>query len=86
MKQDRDDCVIRPHSNAIKPTLDNHHKFARVLYAVLNMDLDNENYHAYYNSVHVDEKWFFLTELDLFTYLVPGGHHPKEEQDTRVTS
>jgi hypothetical protein len=70
MKEDRDDCVICSHSNAIKPALDDHHKFARVLYELSNMNLDNENYHDYYNSVHVNEIWFFLTELDLSMYLL----------------
>jgi hypothetical protein len=34
--------------------------------------LDNENYHDYYDSVYLYEKRFFLTELDLSMYLVPG--------------
>jgi hypothetical protein len=41
VKDDPDDCVIQPHSNAIKPTLNDHHKFARET----NMNLDNENDH-----------------------------------------
>jgi hypothetical protein len=77
MKEDQDNCVICPHSNAIKRTLDNHHKFARVLYAFANMNLDHETYHDYFNSVHVDEKWFFLTWLALSMYLVPGEAPPK---------
>jgi hypothetical protein len=84
MKNDHDDCVIRPHSNAIKPTLEGHHKFARVLYAVAHMNLDMETYHHYYDFVHVDEKWFFLTEADLFAYLVPGEAPP--ERSTRHKS
>jgi hypothetical protein len=54
MKEDRGDSVIHHHSDTIKPTLDDDHDFARVIYAVSNMNLGNENYHDYYkNSVHV---------------------------------
>jgi hypothetical protein len=56
MKADQDDCVIVPHSNALKPILDNHHKFARVLYAIVNLNLGTEEFHDYFDSVHVDEK------------------------------
>jgi hypothetical protein len=80
MKVDKNDSVIVPHSNAIKPTLDEPHKFARVLYAISNLNLDTEQYHDYYDSVHIDEKWFFLTEVQLRMYLVPG-----EEPPTRST-
>jgi hypothetical protein len=44
MKADHDDCVIIPHSNAIKPTLDEHHKFTRVLYSVTNLNLGTEEF------------------------------------------
>jgi hypothetical protein len=38
-KDDPGDCVIIPDSNAIKPTLDEHQNFARVLYAITNLNL-----------------------------------------------
>ncbi len=76
MKDDPHDRVIFPHLNAIKPTLDEHHKFARVLYAIAHMNLDTEKYHDYYDSVHIDEKWVFFTEADLLIYLVPGEAPP----------
>jgi DNA-binding Xre family transcriptional regulator len=59
MKQDKEDSVILSHSNALKPHLEDHHKFARVLYSISNLDLDTEEYADYFDSVHVDEKWFF---------------------------
>jgi hypothetical protein len=34
MKQDKEDNVIAPHSNAIKPHLTEHHHLARVLYSI----------------------------------------------------
>jgi hypothetical protein len=44
MKADRDGCVIVSHSNAIKPTLDEYHKFARALYSTANLNLSTEEY------------------------------------------
>ena len=35
-----DDKVIAPHSNAIRPHLQDHHQFARALYSVANLDID----------------------------------------------
>ena len=61
MKNDKSDAVIIPHTNAIRPTLDEHHKFARVPYAIENLNLDTEYYHDYFNAIHhVDEKWFSI--------------------------
>jgi hypothetical protein len=77
MKDELDDCVIIPHSNATKPTLNDHHKFERFLYAIDIMNLVTEKYHANYDcSVHVDEKWSFLMEAELSMYIVPGDAPP----------
>jgi hypothetical protein len=72
MKQDKEHNVIAPHSSAIRPHLQDHHQFARVLYSVANHDIDSGQYHDYFDSVHVDKKWFFLTEGQLNLYIVPG--------------
>jgi hypothetical protein len=55
IKQDKDDNVIAPHSSAVRPHLQDHHQFARVLYSVSNLDIDSGQYHDYFDSVHVDE-------------------------------
>ena len=36
----------------------------------------SEEFDGFEEDVHVDEKWFFLTEKDLFIYLVPGEKPP----------
>lgn len=71
-----DNCVILPHSNPIKRTLRDHHKLARVMYAIENLDLGTEQFNGYFNHVHVDEKFLFFTEAQLFMYLVPGEKPP----------
>jgi hypothetical protein len=39
MKEDKNDNVIVPHSNAIMPHLHEHHQLARVLNSVANLDI-----------------------------------------------
>jgi hypothetical protein len=53
-----DVSVIRPHSNAIKPYLEDVHHSARAYYARSKLDLTTGLYDGFYQSVHVDEKWF----------------------------
>jgi hypothetical protein len=76
MKVDKNDSVIVPHSNAIKPAPNEPHKFARVLCALSNLNLDAEEHHDFYDLVHVDEKWLFLTEVQLRVCLAPGETPP----------
>ena len=75
--KNEDDNVITPHSNAVRPHLHDHHQLARVLYSVANLDIVSEQYHDYFDSVHVDEKWCFLTEEHLKIYVVLGQALPE---------
>jgi hypothetical protein len=59
------------------PHLQDHHQSARVIYSVANLDIVSGQYHDYFALVHVDEKWFFLTEAQLSLYLVPGELVPE---------
>jgi hypothetical protein len=70
MKSDHDDPVIMPCGSTLRPLLTPEHMHARVFYAVskFNPD-DNINYDGFFQSVHVDEKWFFLTEKQLRLYI-----------------
>jgi hypothetical protein len=72
-----DDPVIIAHTNALKPLLTPEHQFQRVCYAVLNFNRDDDTYNGFYQTVHVDEKWFFLTEEQLRFYMVPGEEAPR---------
>lgn len=56
-----EDAVIIPVSIATnKPMLTKErNKVQRVLYCCDNLNPQDRKYHDYYNSVHVDEKWFF---------------------------
>ena len=84
MKEKEDD-VIRPHSNAIKPTLTETNKLTRLLYCSEHIipGEDSWVYDDYYNSVHVDEKWFFLTMDDLLMYLAVGEDPPERHTKSK---
>jgi hypothetical protein len=58
MKEDEDDAAIILHSNAIRPLLEEHHQFARVLHAAADLGMAAEHHHSYFDAVRVDKKWF----------------------------
>ena len=61
--------IIIPHSNAVKPMLTDQHMTARVFYCLSKFNIDTESYSDFYQSVHVDEKWFFMTREHLRIYM-----------------
>ena len=85
MMNDRDDPVIKPCSSHLKPLLTPEHKIQRVFYAVFKYKNDNM-FDGFYQSVHVDEKWFFLTEEQLKRYIATDEEAPNRLYKTRTTS
>jgi len=76
----RKDKVINPHSNDIKPFLTEENKVTRVSYAANQVKhLPNGRYAFSIgeDEVHLDEKWFFMSEQTLLTHLV-DGEKPKK--------
>ena len=71
-----DQPVIRPCTSALKPALTAHHKLIRCEYAMSKLDPVDLQYNDFYQSVHVDEKWFFISEKQLHLYIVPGEELP----------
>ena len=76
MKCDKDDPVIIPCTSALKPALTEQHKLLRACYCVSKIDPATRLYSDFYEAVHVDEKWFFITEKDLNLYITPGEEVP----------
>jgi hypothetical protein len=71
MKNDREDMVIMPVTLALKPLLSEEHKLQRVLYCLTKANSLDQKFHDFYNYVHVDEKWFFISEEKLRCYIAP---------------
>jgi hypothetical protein len=78
----RNDNIIRRVTNDIKPTLNDYNMLVRVMYA-FNRVMPGRNtmgrlsYNPSELTVHVDEKWFFLTQKQLAIYLVQGEEEPE---------
>lgn len=59
--------VIRRYSNAIKPSLNEENKIARLHFCILKLERENfphdPIFSGTYNIIHIDEKWFYMTEI-----------------------
>ena len=76
MKCDEDDPVIIPCTSVLKPDLTPQHKLLRVCFCITKIDPTTRLYDDFYQSVHVDEKWFFITEIALHAYIEPNENVP----------
>ncbi|XP_042060647.1 uncharacterized protein LOC121804947 [Salvia splendens] len=67
--------LIRPHTNAIKPALTEANKISRMRWCLTHIqsaiDEGKLLYHAMHNTVHIDEKWFYMTKASDRYYLLP---------------
>jgi hypothetical protein len=82
MKQSNVDSVIMPVPIALKPLLTDVHKLQRVLFAVSKLS-HNHQYHHFYDTVHVDEKWFFISEKQLRCYIALDEQPPERNAQNR---
>ncbi|CAA7037110.1 unnamed protein product [Microthlaspi erraticum] len=74
--------LVRRHSNAIKPTLKDDNKKARVKFCLSMLDKNTFSHQPkfvdMFNIIHIDEKWFYMTKKSTTYYL-----HPLEEDPVR---
>ena len=81
--------VIRRHSLALKPTLDEQKKVSRILYCIEQVcpvpDVATGKYYykTLYDRVDVDEKWFRLTE-DQENYFLVRGNEEEGDSDEEI--
>lgn len=72
--------LIRPHTSAIKPFLTEQNMLQRVQFCISHVDLDSStnvyNFDLMMNTVHIDEKWFYLTRTEQRYYLAIGQEPP----------
>ncbi|KAL6535084.1 hypothetical protein OROMI_026458 [Orobanche minor] len=71
---------LRAHTNSIKPGLRHHHKKQRVDYILQSIIPGNirrlPKFSAMYNIVHIDEKWFFMSQETQMFYSFPWESDP----------
>ena len=62
MKGERgNNAVILPVSIAAKPLLTEEHKSQRVFYCCENVNFVDSTFNDCFSSIHIDEKWFFIS-------------------------
>ncbi|GKE14330.1 hypothetical protein Tco_1421907 [Tanacetum coccineum] len=72
--------VLRPHTNAIKPSLTSENERARLEFCLskISPSLSSSSpvFHDMFDVVHIDEKWFYMSRPSKRYYLVPGKNEP----------
>ncbi|KAL5697337.1 hypothetical protein ACHQM5_030823 [Ranunculus cassubicifolius] len=75
--------LMKPHSNALKPTLTDNNKKARLSFCLSMLEAYNHPQKPIFSDmrrvVHIDEKWFYMTKESQKYYLLP-----EEEEPTRT--
>ena len=70
--------TIHVHCNSLRPGLPEENKVARLLMALHFRDpVDLTKYHDMLDQIHLDEKWFFLTQKKERYLLLPEEKNPK---------
>ncbi|XP_057786554.1 uncharacterized protein LOC131003999 [Salvia miltiorrhiza] len=71
---------IRAHTSAIKPTLNEVNKLARLRWSLSHLSPDISNgkldFTGMHNTIHIDEKWFYITKCSDRYYLLPDEEDP----------
>ncbi|XP_057793784.1 uncharacterized protein LOC131010326 [Salvia miltiorrhiza] len=72
--------LIRAHSNAIKPDLTAPNKLLRLRFSLEALEYDrimrSLTFKSMHNTVHIDEKWFYITKSAQRFYLTPEEIEP----------
>ena len=67
---------LERHSNSIKPTLTKNNELRRLQYCLAHIEPETIEtdplFKGNYNVIHVDEKWFNISEVNQRMILVPG--------------
>ena len=66
-----------PVSIAIKLLLIDQHKLQQVFYAIDKVDAAENKSHVFYDLVHIDEKWFLISEDALHVYIATDEIPPE---------
>ena len=68
--------IIRVHSSSAKPLLTDDNKRHRVDFCLQRINPERDLFESMMNTVHIDEKWFFLGQATNKVYLAPGEEDP----------
>lgn len=72
--------LIRAHTNSIKPHLTDPNKLSRLSFSLQAIQFERETnslkFKPMVNTIHIDEKWFFLTKKTHIYYMTPLEANP----------
>lgn len=72
--------ILRAHTSALRPDLTQANKFLRMRFSLEALELDvvlkRIIFKDMHNTVHIDEKWFYITKGSCRYYLAPGEIEP----------
>ena len=68
--------VITRVSSRLKPTLTSENEETRLRFAAEHVDASTQQFCSFMNTVHVDEKWFYLDKDKKSFYILPGEELP----------
>lgn len=66
---------IRRISSSIRPFLTEENKLARLRFCLSHVR-ENGNFHDFFDTIHIDEKWFFMTKTQRKYYVLPQEEGP----------
>lgn len=67
---------VRPHSNAVKPFLTEMNMQARLDFCRSHLNVEKGRFDDLIDVIHVDEKWFYMTQNSRKYYLAPDESDP----------
>ncbi|XP_057793230.1 uncharacterized protein LOC131009842 [Salvia miltiorrhiza] len=81
---------LRAHTSAVKPFLTDDNKLARLRFSLSQLNSasileDKLNFHSMHNVVHIDEKWFYMSNTSERYYLLPdeeSANKPRKHQES----
>ncbi|XP_021845168.1 uncharacterized protein [Spinacia oleracea] len=80
--------IIKPHSSPLHPGISEAYKMARMRWALrLIMDYtipQEPTYYSMYDFIHIDEKWFYLTQKNQRVYLANNEPYPHRSASSRT--
>jgi hypothetical protein len=70
--------IVGRHRSTIKPLLSQKNMMDRLRFVLSKLRYSDgqDNFDPFFQSIHIDEKWFYLTKKNDRYYLVAGEHPP----------
>eukprot|EP00977_Amphora_coffeiformis_P010639 scaffold2509_cov169-Amphora_coffeaeformis.AAC.7 len=81
-KMVKDEKILHHHSSPLKPMLSEHDKVMRFMYACERVVVSGNSYmfDPSFDEIHIDEKWFYITEQNMRVYMTPNEIEKKSLQ------